>query len=141
MIRAIPALSGPCLDALPALHGASTKEQSGKIARFGACLICALIYRRLINSEQHRYTSTATKYSKQTKNLKMPRNNRHRAVTLTPGSPFHDAFFGQDDSIRMEFDQEKAVQEFCTPRRLRTRNQRQNSGKSGRPVFPRYGSF
>ena len=75
----------------------------------------------------------------------MPRSNRQRSVTLQPGSAFHEAFFGPDESIREKFDQDKETDLYnaqmpspTTPRRVR-----QSSGKSGRPLFPRhrYGSF
>jgi hypothetical protein len=73
----------------------------------------------------------------------MPRNSRQRGCTLLPGSPFHDAFFSQDESIRDAFDQEAVIAKFCKNRRKMWVRRRDTGSflKSGRPMFPRYASF
>jgi len=73
----------------------------------------------------------------------MPRNSRQRGCTLLPGSPFHDAFFSQDESIRDAFDQEAVIAKFCKNRRKMWVRRRDSGSflKSGRPMFPRYASF
>ena len=72
-------------------------------------------------------------FSSRTSANTMPRaenNHRHRAITLLPGSPFHEAFFGQDETFRDSFDQERAVAEFCTPKTIKRRQRRHDSSPS-----------
>ena len=64
----------------------------------------------------------------------MPRS-RVRGITLYEGTRFHEAFFGQDDSLRESFDQVKEVAEFCRD----SRNSRKvSTAKVGRLIVPRY---
>ncbi|CAB9509188.1 expressed unknown protein [Seminavis robusta] len=83
---------------------------------------------------------------------------RVRAITLQPGTSFHDAFFGQDESARTNFDQATACAEICTRENSR-RGQQETSTRSlgsttsirssrssrsikaGRPALPRFGAF
>ena len=83
----------------------------------------------------------------------MPRNYRHRAITLQSGTAFHEAFFGLDDDGRVNFDQEAACAELAaqvrspasspssSPVQSRRRLRKTYSSKAGRPVFPRFGGF
>ena len=64
----------------------------------------------------------------------MPRS-RVRGITLYEGTRFHEAFFGQDDSLRESFDQVKEIAEFCRD----SRNSRKvSTAKVGRLIVPRY---
>lgn len=76
----------------------------------------------------------------------MPRSSRIRSITLMGGSPFYDAFFAQDDAVRQSYDEGALVAEFCSklPRRHLTRmatGTLPGVFKTGRPIFPRFGSF
>ena len=48
------------------------------------------------------------------------RNQRgaYREVTLVPGSPFHEAFFGTDETVRQDFNCEDHLVSFCNNRDL-----------------------
>ena len=64
----------------------------------------------------------------------MPRS-RVRGITLYEGTRFHEAFFGQGDSLRESFDQEKEIAEFYRD----PRNSRKvSTAKVGRLIVPQY---
>lgn len=46
------------------------------------------------------------------------RRVRVRGHTLVPGSMFHEAFFGSDNQLRLEFDQDAAITAHCNNRQL-----------------------
>ena len=80
--------------------------------------------------------------------LSRRRIQRNRAVTLLPGSIYHEVFFSSDDSIRDNFDEQAEYAKCARNRNLSfTRNDRRSSNmfdgavKSGRPLLPRYGTF
>ena len=78
--------------------------------------------------------------------------NRHRSVTLLPGTRYHDVFFSSDDSVRERFDEQTEYAKCATRRDLSFSRQDSTYSsssstssasalKSGRPFIPRYGSF
>ena len=63
----------------------------------------------------------------------MPRQSRVRGITLHEGSPFHEAFFGLDDSLRDNYDHEAMWEAYFKD----VSNQRREStSKAGRFMFP-----
>jgi len=50
------------------------------------------------------------------------RPRRVRAHTLVAGSPFHTAFFGNDETLRDGFDCEQVASSFCNPKSPKLRS-------------------
>ena len=68
-------------------------------------------------------------------NLSVMPRSRVRGITLYEGTRFHEAFFGQGDSLRESFDQEKEIAEFYRD----PRNSRKvSTAKVGRLIVPQY---
>jgi len=94
------------------------------------------------------------------------RQKRVKVFTLVPGSPFYDAFFGDNETLRESFNQEEACDKLCNSRQFAFQRQdssdsnvssdsssssssssskssssKMTASKQGRPFIPRYGSF
>ena len=81
------------------------------------------------SSSQQQSSSSSSSSSLSTTPHHRRSQNRHRqrGFTLRSGTPFHDAFFGHDDSIRETFDQEEACSQICNDRRMEQRQRRRNN--------------
>ena len=80
-------------------------------------------------------SSSLSKSSVSSESSSNGRPRRVRGMTLRAGTSLHDAFFGQDDTLRENFDQVAACVETCNDRSLGHRRERQNSSSSAALLY------